>query len=321
MRTYPSIEGLNRRVEILAVKECIALEKLHGTNMRVEFPLGMTSIDEIRYGGRNEEFGTGESGSFYGGRPVAWFKKQPELLQRLFDTFQQYNFNFSEVTVFGEACGTGIQKGVAYAPPGEVIFRAFDIMVGDNFLTYNLFTEVCDRAQLPRCQEVWRGEPSLSNFDKLLEQHSQEGILNGVDNEKNIAEGVVIRSNPLLRNTFGQYLIIKHKGAKFKEHTSAPKDIEGNQDAASVLAATFVTPGRIMNALGRMRAAGSEVKDDMSDMRNLVPEIVKDILKECEPEWHQAIAEGATELQLKKAIQTTTGNVYRRMLLESAGTS
>jgi len=318
MRTYPSIVDLSRRAEILAVKECIAVEKLHGTNFRVEFPLGMTSIEEVRYGGRNEEFGTGESGSFFGGRPVTWFKSQPELLQRMFETFQHYRF--SEVTVFGEACGTGIQKGVAYASPGEVIFRAFDIMVGDNFLTYDIFTAVCDRAQLPRCQEVWRGEPSLANFDKLLEQHSKEGILNGVDNERNIAEGVVIRSNPLLRDTFGQYLMIKHKGAKFKEHATAPKVIGGNQDVASVLAATFVTPGRIINALGRLRAAGTEVKDDMSDMRNLVPEVVGDILKECGPEWQQAIADGATEFQLRKAVRTATDNVYRRMLLEAVGT-
>jgi hypothetical protein len=129
---------------------------------------------------------------------------------------------------------------------------------------------------------------------------------------------VVIRSNPLLRDTFGQYLMIKHKGTKFKEHASAPKVIGGNVGVAETFAATFVAPGRIMNALGRLRAAGVDVKDEMSDMKELVPAMVEDILKECQPEWHQAIADGATEAQIRKALTVTTGNVYRRMLLEAA---
>ena len=43
---YPETVALNRRPEILAVREVIATEKLHGTNFRVYFPDAMTSIDE-----------------------------------------------------------------------------------------------------------------------------------------------------------------------------------------------------------------------------------------------------------------------------------
>src|SRR5690242_1822999 len=125
---YPEIVRLEKRPEILSVKQVVATEKLHGTNFRLLFPAGMTSIDEIQYGGRNEEFGDGEGKSFYGGRPVRWFKDQPALLNQMMETFKARGF--SDVVVFGEACGSGIQKGIRYAAPGELLFRAFDIAVG-----------------------------------------------------------------------------------------------------------------------------------------------------------------------------------------------
>jgi Rnl2 family RNA ligase len=316
---YPSIVTLDRRPEILTVKNVVAVEKLHGSNLRLYLPSGITSINDIQYGSRNEEFGTGENGSFYGGRPIQWFKDRPELLQKMFEVFTHYRF--SDVIVYGEICGTGIQKGVTYAAPGEIIFRAFDIRVGGNFLTYDLFVEVCSRIGLPRCKEIWRGAPSLENFDKLLGTHSQEGVDNGVDCDNNIAEGVVIRSNPLLRNTFGEYLIIKHKSEKFKENASAPRTPtdQSNTSEADNFAATFVVPGRMINTVGRLRDSGTDIKDDMSDMRYLVPAIIADITKECKPEWDEALAKGATEGQLRKSITKQANIVYRRMLMESVG--
>lgn len=66
---YAELVTLDRRPEILSVKQVVATEKIHGTNFRVFFPAGMTSIGEVRFGGRNEEFEPGDDG-FYGGRPV-----------------------------------------------------------------------------------------------------------------------------------------------------------------------------------------------------------------------------------------------------------
>jgi hypothetical protein len=81
-RKYPETVTLAKRPEILSVKQVVATEKLHGTNFRVYFPMGMTSLTDIRYGGRNEEFAAGTDG-FYGGRPVRWFKDRPELLEKM----------------------------------------------------------------------------------------------------------------------------------------------------------------------------------------------------------------------------------------------
>jgi Rnl2 family RNA ligase len=312
---YPELVRLDRRPEILAVKQVVATEKIHGTNFRVFFPEGMKSIEEIQYGGRNEEFGTGD-GSFYGGRPVKWFKDQRDLLERMMETFASYAF--SGVTVFGEAFGAGVQKGIRYATDDKVLFRAFDIAVGENFLTYDLFIEICEKAKLPRVPEIWRGEPSLKAFDALLEKNSVEAERNGVALETNVSEGVVIRSNPLLRDVFGQWLIIKHKSEKFSEVAKAdPNKPRADVSAATAFAQTFVTPGRIINALGRLRDAGKPVIDDMQDMQHLVPAMFADLQKECMPEWNETLAAGMNDKQIRGEVTKQLGIVYRRMLLDA----
>ena len=311
-RKYPEIVRLDKRPEILSVKHVVATEKIHGTNFRIFFPAGMTSLAEVRFGGRNEEFENGDDG-FYGGRPVRWFKNQPELLQRMFEVFSSHGF--SDVTVFGEAFGAGIQKGVRYVPGDQVLFRTFDIMVGDNFVTYDLFVKLCDESTLARVPEVWRGEPSIDAFNALLEQSSVEAANNGVAVDGNIAEGVVIRSSPLLRDVFGQWLIIKHKSEKFAEVAKRdPSTIANDPTPAQSFAEMFVAEGRIVNALGRLRDRGVTLENDMADMRPLVPELIADLLKECHAEWQTALSEGASDKQIRGAVTKTLGTVYRRML-------
>jgi Rnl2 family RNA ligase len=312
---YPEIVRLDKRPEILSVRQVVATEKIHGTNFRVHFPEGMASVAEVRFGGRNEDFGSGEQ-SFYGGRPVKFFKDDAALLGRMAETFARHGFG--GVTVFGEAFGTSIQKGVRYAAPGEVSFRAFDIMVGENFVTYDLFVDLCHEMQLPCVPEVWRGEPSLANFDALLEKPSTEGHKNGIVDESNLAEGVVIRSNPLLRDVFGQWLIIKHKSEKFAEvKASDAAKPRADTSAAEEYATRFVVSGRVTNAIGRLRDMGKTLVSDMQDMPLLIPAIVADLQKEAMHEWNEAIARGSTDKQLRGAVTKTLGAVYKRMLLES----
>jgi hypothetical protein len=56
MEKYPSIVELSKLPEIFHVKEVVATEKMHGSNFRLFFPLGMKSINEIRYGSRDVEY-------------------------------------------------------------------------------------------------------------------------------------------------------------------------------------------------------------------------------------------------------------------------
>lgn len=307
---YPSIVLLDKRPEIFSVKEVVATEKLHGSSFRVHFPLAMPSITDVRYGSHDVE---DTEPAFPLGKAKQWFEAQPELLTAMWEVIKSYGF--SDATIFGEAYGPGIKaKGVKYSNGTEMLFRAFDIMIGENFVTYDLFCEITDKMKLPRVHEVWRGEPTQANFDALLEKPSTEGKLNGITDESNHAEGVVIRSNPLLRNVFGEWLIAKHKGSKFTEKASAPtQSKDRGATSADTFAETFVTNGRIMNAVGRLSDRGVALKNDMTDMPTLLTEIIADLHKECEAEWKET---GMQDGMLKGAVSRVLGPLYRKMITE-----
>lgn len=310
---YPDIVLLPRRPEILTVKEVVATEKLHGSNFRIHFPLGMSSLDEVGYGSRDVERAPGVD--FPLNAAVRWFHARPELLARMWEVTKSYGF--SDVTVFGEAYGPGIHaKGVKYTAGQEMLFRAFDIMVAENFLTFDLFAEVADKMELPRVSALWRGDPTVENLDALLNKPSDEARKNGVDDEKNLAEGVVLRSNPLLRNVFGEWLIVKHKGAKFSEVAHAPKEkVVRGAGPADDLAAKYVTEGRLLNALGRLQDRGQALTKTMKDMPVLLAEMVADVQKECDPDEKALTGEKS----FTGAASRILGPLYRSVLEGSSG--
>ena len=313
---YPELVTLDKRPEMLAVRQAVATEKLHGSNFRVYFPEGIKSPDEIRFGSRNDVFAVGDTG-FYGGRPTRWFRDNAVIVAKLIEVFGSYGFS-GGVVVYGEVCGTSVQKGIKYAGDGEVIFRAFDIRVAGNFVTYDLFVELCEATGLPRVPEIWRGEPSLEAFDALLEKPSAEASRNGIANDQSIvSEGVVIRSNPLLRDVFGEWLIIKHKSKKYREAT--PRTERKSTDLTETaelddFTATYVVRGRVINALGRLRDAGVALQGTMQDMGKLGEAIVVDLHKECEPAWQALEAKGFAEKQIRNAVTRTLAAVYRDLL-------
>jgi hypothetical protein len=282
---------------------------VHNSNFRLFFPLGIKSIEKIGYGSRDLEYGVGDQ-KFPLGSVVNKFKANPDLLGSVFEVIQSYGF--SEVTVFGEAFGPGIKaKGVRYSTGQEPLFRAFDIMVAQNFVTYDLFCEICDKMRLPRVHEVWRGEPTQANFDSLLEKPSTEGLLNGFGND-NIAEGVVLRSNPLFRNVFGEWLICKHKNAKFAEvATAAVQKIPRGPTAADDFAAKYVTEGRVTNAIGRLHDSGTDLTNTMKDMPVLLGAVCADLGKDYPEEMAEL---GITEQSLKGNVSRILGPMYRGML-------
>ena len=315
---YPEMVELDKCPEILTVKEVIATEKLHGTNFRLFFPAQMTTIADVQFGGRNDVFKSERQvQKFYSGRPVDWFKRRPELLQRMADLFRERGYR--DTIVYGEICGAGIQKGVRYRQDEDLFFRAFDICLGDHLVTHDLFVELCEATELPYVPEVWRGEPSLAAFDALLEQPSMEGQRNGIRDADNLMEGVVIRSNPLLRTADQRWLIIKHKSETFAE-VSKQNIRRETRDRSPVetFARTYVLRGRILNAIGRLNDAGTPLTNSMADMPRLVEALVEDLHKECEPQWQALSLQGFSHQQIQSAVSKTLATVYRRLLDELA---
>lgn len=313
--TFPSILLVHKRPEIFAVKEVIACEKLHGSCFRVHFPLGLTGIDQIQYGSRETE---STDPAFPLGGAVRWFKSRPDLLTNMSDVLHSYNF--TDVTIFGEAFGPGVNaKGVKYSNGQDTLFRAFAIMVGTSFITYDTFIEVVDKMGLPRVPEVWRGPPSQEAFDALLEKPSVTAKAEGVDDPNNLAEGVVLQSNPLFRTSWGEWLFAKHKAKNFKEVAEGPKEkLRADTSAIDAFVMTFVTKGRVTNAVGRLQDRGTSLKNDMSDMRVLLAEVLADLKKECASEMEAAL-DGKPEKLLSGALSKVLGPIYRDMTGGSNG--
>lgn len=312
---YPSILLLEKRPDLFAVKEVVATEKLHGSTFRIHFPLAMESLDELQFGSHHEEYKKGEKG-FPLGNAIIWAEKHKDVLAKAWEVIKSYGF--SDATIFGEAYGAGVQaKGVKYTNGQDTLFRAFDIMVGNNFVTYDLFVEITDKMGLDRVHEVYRGPPTQEAFDALLGKPSVEALRNGIEGPDSTAEGIVIRSNPLFRDVFGEWLIAKHKWGKFAEKTTAPGTFSQSKlpreaSPADIFAATYVTEGRLRNALGRLADRGTTLKGDMTDMPVLLAEMVADLHKECEPEW---VALGLPDRkQLTGAVSKVLSPLYRQLL-------
>lgn len=306
---YPEVVLTARRPEIFAVKEVVATEKLHGSNSRIHFPCGMSSLDDIGFGSHDVEYTPGQP--FPLGRFRDSFQRNPELLTRMWEVIKSYGF--SDATVFGEVYGPGTKtKGVKYSTGTEQLYRTFGIMIGENFLTYDLFCEVADKMGLARVHEVWRGAPSMEAFDALLEKPSTEAQLHGIDDPNNIAEGVVIQSTPLLRNVFGEWLIVKHKARKFAEVAPVEPKAPRGPNPADDLAARYVTEGRLVNAVGRLHDRGTVLSVSMKDMPVLLDEVVADLHKECAAD---IAAAGITDdKNLRGAVSRVLGPLYRTMI-------
>jgi hypothetical protein len=318
---YPPVLALERRLDILEVKRVVITEKLHGSTFRIHFPAGMSSISEIRFGSHEMLYVPGRNvpgQPFPLGNVVRWFEKRPELLTAMWETIKSYGFG--NATVFGEACGPGIHaKGVKYSDGQELLFRAFAVMVERCFLShYDLFCEVTEKMGLPRVPEIVRAEPSRELFDSLLERPSIEAQRNGIADAANIHEGIVIQADPFFRDTFGEYLIAKHKSARFAEKAKAAvaKPVRG-PSAADDFAAMYVTAGRLTNAVGRLHDRGVALASAMTDMPTLLKEMVADLHKECGAEM--ADLGISDDKQLQGAVSRILGPLYRAMLAGQKG--
>lgn len=314
---YPSIERLPLRRDILKVQRVVACEKLHGTNFQVRFPRGIRRIEDVEFGTRTNDLGvatTQAAQDFYSGLPVRWFTDRPELLEALIKTFHRRNLE--EVIVYVEACGTSIQMGVYYAPRHEVFCRSFHILAGDQFVAYDPFVEICEEAGLPRVPEIWRGAPSVEAFDALLERTSDEAARNGAE-KRDIAEGVVISADPLVKDRRGNWLIFKHKTKKFEEVVRENMKLEHLRlEPTRHFAAMVVPPGRIYNVRGHLRDSNTPLIGDMPDLQYIAPAVVEDVRKECGDLWDELVQRGFGDDEIAKALRHQASATYRQILQE-----
>lgn len=132
------------------------------------------------------------------------------------------------VHFFGEVYGKGINKGGIYS--NEKQFRAFDIQIGEHFISFYRVKEICKELNLKIVPVIYEGGISNwlnynylkhkfgieNNFEKnsIIENFIQTKIINE-GGSGGYLEGFVIKAEPLLLNEYGQKVCCKIKRKDF----------------------------------------------------------------------------------------------------------
>jgi hypothetical protein len=277
---YLHINNLYKSQEILAFKQCYALEKIHGTSAH------------IKWDGEKVIF-------FSGGERYDKFKE-------LFNEEEIKKFAIENVgkkfVVYGEAYG-GKCQGMSKTYGKELKFIAFDVQVEDVWL--NVPDAQTFASQLNLDFVYW----SLINCDICAinierDKESYAAVINGMG-EGHIREGVVLRPTFEVTMPNGQRLIAKHKRAEFSERKSIPEVDQTKREImqnAEAIAIEWVTPMRLKHVLDKL---GNPCEIEMTG--EVIKAMIADVMREAEGE----IADNKT---VKSSIGKRVADMYKRQV-------
>jgi len=181
-------------VGIKNIKEFIVTDKIDGTNCGII----LTPEKEILIRKRSDIIKDDKAHHHY-------FTAIKDIdMQKIKDYFTDSK---SLITIFGEACGKGIQKkGETYSD--KPTFKLFDIKCGDSFFDWDDLLKFSKFTGIPLVEwHKFDGGNILSyNWLNLLEEA----------NKKKYTEGFVVRSRPALLNKFSTRMMFKIKLRDFK---------------------------------------------------------------------------------------------------------
>lgn len=168
------IESLRKYWRIFE-PEIVVTEKIHGTNSNFLYH----TLDEVP--------------TFYCKTRTRWLKSDGDSVWC--KVVRQYNLEEKlkeapNIMLCGEIFGQ-VQDLKYGADPGELFFAAFDAYIVEwgKFMDYDDLVALCDRLEIPRAPEVYRGKwQSLDHIKELSERKTAIG-----KDLNQIAEGVVVK--------------------------------------------------------------------------------------------------------------------------------
>ena len=280
---YLSIQNLYQNQDILMLKECYAMEKIHGTSAHIAFKLGEDKVRFFSGGETHEKF-------------ISLFDEQ-KLLAHFKETYQY------DVVIFGEAYG-GKQQAMSHTYGKELKFIVFDVKVGDFWLdvpkaeasAIGFGLEFVDYVRIPATVEA---------IDAERDRDSTQAVRNGMGAGRK-REGVVLRPLIELRKNNGDRIISKHKGDEFRE-TATPRTVDPERQRllteANDIADEWVTLMRLEHVLDKFPGA------TITDTGTVIKAMVADVYKESVGEIVQSKAVEAaigkkTAIMFKQRLQS-----------------
>ena len=275
--------------DILLMKECYALEKIHGTSANIYFKFDGNQGVYIKY--------------FSGGVSYNSFV---DIFDFVEDTIFDHDDMPNEFTVFGEAYGGSCQK-MSNVYGKDLKFVVFDVKVktelGEFWLDVINAEDIANKLGLEFVHYV-KIPTDIEIINKERDKPSTQAERNGMGNDK-WSEGVILRPLIELTKNNGKRFICKHKREKYRE-TKSKREVTPERFAvlsnAEEVADEWVTEMRLIHVLDKL-----DGDKDMTIMKRLIPAMIEDVKREGEDEieWSKEVS---------SAITRKTGIVLREYL-------
>jgi hypothetical protein len=277
--SFYHINNLYKETDILLLKRCYCLEKIHGTS------------SHIRWDGQNLHL-------FSGGA-------SQEQFELIFDK-ESLKTKFAEIgkpmVVYGEAYG-GKMQGMKASYGDELKFVAFDVKIGDSWLSVPQAESLVKSLGLEFVHYV-ETSTDLKELDEQRDAPSMQAIRNGCGNDK-LREGVILRPLIELTKNNGERLIAKHKRDEFRE-TKTPREVNPEKlqilQNAELIANEWVTEQRLIHVLDKLP------KDINVESTALV---IKSMVEDVEREANGEIVNSDAS---RKAISRATALMFKNFL-------
>lgn len=283
------ISNLHKAQEILAFRECYALEKIHGTSAHISWKDGRVTFSS-------------------GGESYDRFASLFDV-DVLTEKFKGRFLPETPVVVYGEAYG-GKQQQMSATYGKELRFVAFEVKVGDVFLAV---PQAVDWATVMGLEFVDFALVStdIDSLNAERDKPSTQAVRNGIIEPK-IREGIVLRPPFEARLNNGDRLIAKYKREEFAER-GRPKldDMDPTKrevmEQRDAIAVEWVTPMRLEHVIDAV-ISGRDSKDlDIKDTSTVIAAMVEDLTRE-------AAGEIVDNQMVRRAIASRTAVLFKQRL-------
>lgn len=264
---YSSIENSYRLKTVRMIQEqfpghkFVVQEKIHGSNFAI-----YTDGENVKFSKRSGFLKEGESFFSY---ETLDLKGLTNSLNSMFEYLKKSHTDLQQLSIHGEIFGgsyphedvekvpgaTRVQKEVLYSP--RVEFMAFDIKVNDEFVSMDVFSQLCGNFNIPHIPFLFSG-----TLEECLEysnafQTTIPELLGLPAIEDNICEGTVVKPLQTLRFNCGSRVVLKNKNEKFSEKGQKSKVKTAEplpQDVLDMMskASAYVTENRLRNVLSHV---------------------------------------------------------------------
>jgi RNA ligase (TIGR02306 family) len=200
---YTNIEHIKNFPDLFAGdEEVVVTEKIHGANCRVGIVDGTLVAGSRGNLRKPPQSPDGVSLVDYPDTYKFSLYWSPLALESVRNLLQTLAASYKQVILYGEVYGKGVQS-LTYGD--ERGFRAFDLLIDGSYVSYQTFSTLCDKYELPRVPELYRGR-----FDKVELAVLSRGN-STLEGANNIKEGVVVkpvkeRHDPAVGRVIVKYL-------------------------------------------------------------------------------------------------------------------